>query len=369
MARGKLKKVEAEQNGRLVPRSFCGERYPWPLVVDLSDGLELVACYFVREKRRLETRHNKPYLKLVLGDRSGEIVAHVWDDADHWDPLCPAECVVGVRGRVALYQDRLQIKVDSLQPLHAEDEDLERLLPASTRDRAAMERELDALIASVGDSALRALLRRCVGKGSELGCGFRVHPAAKRNHHAYLCGLMEHSLSVAIACDRLAEHYTAQGFQVDRDLLVTGALLHDIGKLRELKALPANGYTTEGQLLGHIVLGIQMVAREAENVRDLPEDRLMLLEHLIASHQGKPEWDSPKVPQLVEALILHYADDLDAKLNQARSLLDGVAPGEWSAYDRSLERSLFLPPPLPGGEVEAVPPEEAVEMLIDLFRA
>jgi 3'-5' exoribonuclease len=140
--------------------------------------------------------------------------------------------------------------------------------------------------------------------------------------------------------------------------------------LRELKALPASGYTTAGQLLGHIVLGIQMVAREAEEVRDLPEERLMLLEHLIASHQGKPEWDSPKKPQLVEALILHYADDLDAKLNQARALLQNVAPGEWSAYDRSLERSLFQPPALlAGGEVEVVPVEEAREMLIDLFRA
>jgi 3'-5' exoribonuclease len=356
---------------RLVPRSFCGERYPWPLVVDLSDGLELIACYFVREKRRLETRQNKPYLKLILGDRSGEITANIWDDADRWDALCPEDGVVGVRGRVGVYQDRLQIRVEAIEPLEAEDEDLERLLPASPRDRAVMERELDALIASVKEPSLRTLLRRCLGKGSAIGRGFRIHPAAKRHHHAYLCGLLEHSLSVTTICDTLAAHYQEQGMVVDRDLLVTGALLHDIGKLRELKALPASGYTNEGQLLGHIVLGIQIVAAEATTVRDLAEDRLLLLQHLIASHQGKPEWDSPRKPQLVEAMILHYADDLDAKLHQARALLRDVAPGEWSPYDRGLERAFFqAPPQLPsGGEVEAVSSEEAVEMLIDLFRA
>jgi 3'-5' exoribonuclease len=275
-----------------------------------------------------------------------------------------------VRGRVAVYQDRLQLKIEAIEPLDAEGDDLARLLPASKRDRAVMEKELDALVGSVQDEALRTLLRRCLGKTGALGREFRVHPAAKRNHHAYLCGLLEHSLSVATACDRLASHYREQGIAVDRDLLVAGALLHDIGKLRELKPLPSGGYTTEGQLLGHIVIGIQMVAREADGVPDLGEERLMLLQHLIASHQGKPEWDSPKVPQMIEAILLHYADDLDAKLNQARALLEDVEPGGWSAYDRSLERSLFQPPARRAdGEADAVEPQEAVDVLIDLFRA
>jgi 3'-5' exoribonuclease len=325
------------------PRAFCGDRYPWPLVAELSDGFDLVGCFFVREKKRLETRQNKPYLRLQLGDRTGEITAFIWDDAERWDALCPADGVVGVRGRVSLYQERLQLKIDAIEALEPDGDDLELLLPSSPRDRAAMEKELDALVASVADEALRALLRRLVGRSTATGREYRVHPAAMRNHHAYLCGLMEHSLSVAAACDRLAGHYREQGFEVDRDLLVTGALLHDIGKLRELRALPANGYTDEGRLLGHIVIGIGIVEREAARVAGLADDRLLLLQHLIASHQGRPEWDSPKVPQMVEALILHYADDLDAKLVQARSLLRDVAPGEWSAYDRSLERSLFHP--------------------------
>ncbi len=360
----------SDTDNRLEPRAFCGEDWPWPLVSELADGLDVTACYIVREKRKLETRQNKPYLKLTLGDRSGHIGANIWDDIEHWDPLCTEDDVVGVRGRVGLYQDRLQLKIQSIEPLRADGDTLERLLPTTPQDRPKMEHQLDALIASVGDAPLRELLRRCLGEASELGRGYRVHPAAKRNHHAYLAGLLEHSLSVAAICDHLAAHYREQGFAVDRDLLVSGALLHDLGKLRELRALPSSGYTTEGQLLGHIVLGMQIITREAAEVAAFADDRLLLLQHLIASHQGKPEWSSPKVPQLIEAMILHYADDLDAKLNQARSLLDGVTPGEWSAYDRNLERSLFQPPALPRSEeVEPVSPDEAAELLIDLFRS
>lgn len=355
---------------RRSPRAFCAGCVPWPLIRELAEGAEVTACYLVLERRRGDTKQGKPYLSLRLGDRSGSIEAKVWDDAERLEPLCEPTTVVGVRGRTSLYNERLQLTVQLLEPLEPEDGDLAYLLPASPRERATMERELEALIASVEDTALAILLRRCLGKGTALGRAFRAHPAAKRNHHAYVGGLLEHSVSVAAACDRLAAHYREQGFRVDRDLLVAGALLHDVGKLRELEAPPRLGYTTEGRLLGHIVLGIQMIAHEAAAIEDLPADRLLLLQHLIASHQGKPEWDSPKVPQLVEALILHYADDLDAKLNPVRALLEDVPPGEWSDYDRGLERSFFQPPALPpAGDVEPVAAEEAVGLLMDLFRS
>jgi 3'-5' exoribonuclease len=350
------------------PFAFCGG--PWPLIESLADGDDVTAAYVVHECRRSDTKSGKPYLRLLLGDRSGTIQAMVWDDAERLEPVCAAESVVGVRARVGSWQDQLQLTLQSVEPLRAGPGDMEYLFPSSPRPREAMEKELEALVATVADPALKKLLRRCVGKGTELGRAFRVHPAAKRNHHAYLCGLLEHSLSVATAADRLAGHYRATGMRLDRDLLVTGALLHDIGKIRELKGYPSIGYTTEGQLLGHIVIGIQLVTKEAAAVPELPAERLLLLQHLIASHQGKPEWDSPKVPQLLEALILHYADDLDAKLNQAGSLLAGVESGGWSSYDRNFARSFFRPPPsMPRtAEVEPVPAEEAVELLMDLFR-
>lgn len=327
----------------LDPRTFCGDAYPWPLISELVDGSDVTACYLVLESRRAETKQNKPFLRLVLGDRTGSIDAVVWDDADRLEPVCAAESVVGVRARVQSYNDRLQLRVSAAQPLTVEGAEYERFLPASPRPLELMERELDALAASISDPGLVKLLRRCVGRGTKMGRAYRSHPAAKRNHHAYVGGLLEHSISVASSCSRLAEHYAGQGVAIDRDLLVTAAILHDIGKLRELSGYPSNAYTTEGKLLGHIVIGMQIVADEAAAVTELGDERRLLLLHLIASHQGKPEWDSPRVPQLMEAILLHYADDLDAKLNQAGSVLAGVEPGGWSAYDRSLERSMFRP--------------------------
>jgi 3'-5' exoribonuclease len=232
-----------------------------------------------------------------------------------------------------------------------------------------MAKELDLLADTLADPALRVLVQRLTGRKTAVGQQFRLHPAAKKNHHAYLGGLMEHSLSVAKAADALCAHYEKQGARVDRDVLLAGALLHDVGKVRELAAARAIAYTDEGQLLGHIVIGLQMVAREAEQVPGLDPHRLLHLQHLIASHQGRHEWASPKVPQTLEALILHYADDLDSKMNPAISLLRDVQGGGWAPYDRALDRALFQPPEFPAnGQVEPVPAAEVVEVVLDMFR-
>lgn len=350
-------------------RAFCGDGFPWPWIADLSDGDEVTACYVVHERRRALTKRQKPYLTLTLGDRTGTIEAKVWDDVERWEALCDADGFIGVHGQCGLFRDEIQLTIRLVEPLHVDGADLEFFLPASPRDRDGMERELNALLGSVEDVGLHALLRRCLGKKSSLGRAFRVHPAAKRNHHAYLGGLLEHSLSVAAICDRLAEHYHSLDAKLDRDLLITGALLHDVGKIRELRSSSGFGYTTEGQLLGHIVIGIQVVGRAADEVDELSPERLLLLQHLIASHQGKPEWNSPRVPQMLEAMLLHYADDLDSKMNPVAALLAGVPAGGWSDYHRGLARSFFQPPALPaGGEVEPVAADEAVELMIDFFR-
>jgi 3'-5' exoribonuclease len=351
----------------LTPRAFC-RVVPWPLIRDLSDGDEVIACFLVHESRRAESKNNKPYLRMTLGDASGTIDAFVWDEVERWEPVCVVDAIVGVRGRVGVFQERLQLKVHSVETLRADPADLELLLPVSPRPREEMESELDALMDSIRDRGLRKLLRRTLGRATELGRLYRSHPAAKRNHHAYVAGLMEHSLSVAGACDRLVAHYRTQGVELDRDLLVSGALLHDIGKVKELRPPPASGYTTEGRLLGHIVMGIQMIAREAETVQELTGERLLLLQHLIASHQGRPEWDSPRTPQMREALVLHYADDLDAKMNAVGQLLSGVEAGDWTAYDRSFARSFYQPPPPGTGAIEAAAPPETAGPVFDLFR-
>lgn len=345
-------------------RAFSGT-LPWPLIESLQEGDEVIACYLVRESRRLQTKNNQPYLRIVLQDRTGTIDAMVWEDVERWEELCLPRSVVGVRGRVSLYQDRPQLRISSIEPLEVVAEEMTYLVPSSKRDPEAMERELDAQIASVRDRALRTLLRRCLGRESELGRLFREHPAATRNHHAYLYGLLEHSLSVAGICQRLVEHYQEQGVHLDRDLLITGALLHDLGKVQELEGAPVPSYTTAGRLLGHIVIGIEIVGREGARIKGLDPERLLLVQHLIASHQGRPEWDSPRVPQLLEALVLHYADDLDAKVNQIGAVLAGTEPGTWTAYDRSFERSFFLPESTEeGGNGRGALPSDGV---IDLF--
>jgi 3'-5' exoribonuclease len=189
----------------------------------------------------------------------------------------------------------------------------------------------------VKDDGLRVLLHSLLGAGTDTGDAFRLAPAAKQNHHAYLGGLLEHTLSVVRVCDLLASHY---GAAIDRDLLIAGALLHDLGKVREIGARAGFPYTDEGKLLGHILIGLQMVDDAAAAVASLHSSRLLLLQHLIASHQGRYEWQSPREPRTIEALVLHYADDLDAKLNQAGALLDAVPVG-WTAYDRSFARDFL----------------------------
>ncbi|HSJ07393.1 MAG TPA: HD domain-containing protein, partial [Longimicrobiales bacterium] len=312
------------------PRDWIGDaEYPWPPALGIPDGEPVVACYTVNQVAVGRTRTNAPFLRLQLADAHGPVEARMWDDVDVvMDHVRPGT-YIGVRGCMETYQDQRQLRIEQLGMLAIELDDLVLFLPRSARPAERMDAELKALVGSVADTGLRALLERLLGADTEIGHAFRLAPAAKQNHHAYLGGLLEHTLSMATVCDLLAGHY---GSAIDRDLLIAGALLHDIGKTREIGARGGFPYTDEGKLLGHILLGLQMVADAAAHVSDLPPQRLLLLQHLIASHQGRHEWQSPREPRTLEALILHYADDLDAKLNQAGSLLDAVHAG-WTAYD------------------------------------
>jgi 3'-5' exoribonuclease len=320
------------------PREWIGAApFPWPPVLSSADGEAVVACFSVSSVAVGRTRTNAPFLKLQLADAYGVVDARMWDDVDAVaDHLRPGS-YIGVRGCMETYQDQRQLRIDQLGILAIELDDLLLFLPRSSRPAEVMDAELDACIDSVGDDALRALLRALLDRDSEIGRAYRLAPAAKQNHHAYLGGLLEHTLSVARVCDMLADHYRGG---IDRDLLIAGALLHDIGKIREIGARGGFPYTDEGKLLGHILLGLQMVADAAAAVPELKPARLLLLQHLIASHQGRYEWQSPREPRILEGLLLHYADDLDAKFNQASALVNAVAGG-WTAYDRGFARDFL----------------------------
>lgn len=320
------------------PEEWIGDaEFPWPPTLGIPDGDPVVACFTVNNVSVGRTRTGAPFLKLQLADAHGALEARMWNDVEPVMDRIRTGSYVGVRGCMETYQDQRQLRVDALGLLAIELDDLVLFLPRSTRSPERMDAELAALINSVSDPSLRSLLELLLGPRTETGHAFRLAPAAKQNHHAYLGGLLEHTISVASLCDMLATHY---GDAIDRDLLLAGALLHDLGKIREIGARGGFPYTDEGKLLGHILLGLQMVADAAGALPDFPPQRLLLLQHLVASHQGRYEWQSPREPRILEALLLHYADDLDAKMNQAGNLVSGVLAG-WTAYDRSLGRDFL----------------------------
>jgi 3'-5' exoribonuclease len=365
------------------PREWIGERpFPWPPTLSLADQDEVSACFTIQSFSVGRTRSDAPFLRLQLSDCYGRVEARMWDNVDDVAGSLRTGMYVGVRGRLERFQEERQLRVEELAPLAVGLDDLVLFLPRSARSPDQMDAELSALIASVADAPLRTLLEAMLGAHTDTGHAFRLAPAAKQNHHAYLGGLLEHTLSMARVCVLLADHY---GAALDRDLLIAGALLHDIGKVREIGARAGFPYTDEGKLLGHILIGLQMVAEAASNVPELAHSRLLLLQHLIASHQGRYEWQSPREPRTLEALVLHYADDLDAKMAQAGALL-GAIDGGWSAYDRSLGRDFLRhvlgpdpapddrplrpqtpPPPPPAESSTADPSGSAALDTLDLF--
>jgi len=319
------------------PREWVrGGAFPWPAPNALEAGRRLAACYAVNGIDAVRAAGADPVFRLDLSEARGTIEAWapeaVVSDSADW--LRPG-AYVGVRGTVQVDGARVAVQVTALGPLRVELDDLDLFLPGSSRDPDVMEEELSELVGSIRDRPLAHLLALLLGPESEIGQGFRLAPAATRHHHAYLRGLLEHTLSVARFCDAIAAQCEPA---VDRDLLVTAALLHDIGKVGEIGARAGFPYTEEGRLLGHILIGLRMVGNAARAVPGLLPDRLLRLEHMIAAHQGRYEWQSPREPQTREALILHHADNLDAKLARTRAGLEAHGPAWPQSGGRDAKR-------------------------------
>jgi 3'-5' exoribonuclease len=321
-------------------------------VADLKEGDRFEDLFLIKNVKLGETRAGKPYLVLTVMDKSGEVSGPVWDNVLPLQKICLAGEVVQLTGTVQSYRDTLQLRIDGVNQVPRTEIDPGHFYPTSPRNLREMADEVQNLVQSVGNPFLKKLLSHFFKK-SDWWPNFQEAPAAKGIHHAYIGGLLEHSLSVAKIADFLARHYEG----VDRSLLLAGALLHDIGKLEELKM--EGGlveYTVRGRLKGHLVIGSEMVAKAAENIRDFPEELLEQLQHLILSHHGRQEFGSPAVPMTVEAFILSFLDDLDAKMNiteQLRRKMDNKEMS-WTDYQRSLERYLYL------GGFEKKEPEEEI---------
>ncbi|MBU0959896.1 MAG: HD domain-containing protein [Proteobacteria bacterium] len=311
-------------------------------VKDLQEGDRVDDLFLVKSSRLAETRAGKPYLQLAVMDRSGEITGPIWERAEELAPHCQSGSFIHLQGLVQSYRQQLQLKIDALQPWPRDEVCFADFVPSCSKNREEMAGQLQCLVRSVDNPYLKKLLNRFLKK-EPMWQRFQESPAAKGIHHAYLGGLLEHSLSVAVLAETIAAHYPG----VDRSLLITGALLHDVGKVEELQMdLALIEYTSRGRLKGHLVMGSEMVAAEAAGIKDFPGELLEQLQHLILSHHGRQEFGSPTVPMTIEAFLLSFLDDLDAKMNLMEQLRANMTESglQWTEYQRSLERFLYLSP-------------------------
>lgn len=325
-------------------------------VDSLKEGQQVDELFLVKSVRLAETRAGKPYLSLVFADRSGEIGGPAWDNAEALEKICAPGRVVRVCGAVQTYRDQLQLKVDHIEAVAQQDLRMNDFMAASNRTPAAMESELAQLLGEIADPFISRLLHK-IFRETEVGERFQHAPAAKGIHHAYRGGLLEHSLSMARVAMLLADHYRT----LNKDLVIAGALLHDIGKTVELHSqVGVIDYTDIGRLKGHVVIGSEFIAGVAEEIEDFPKDSLTHLQHLVLSHHGRQEFGSPVVPMTAEAILLSFIDDMDAKMSLVQQLSNKLKSGgpAWSDYQRSLERYILLNPATRNNDTNEIQAED-----------
>lgn len=306
-------------------------------VRDLKVG-NRVEDLFVLRKKELKEYDGKKFLKLELGDNSGRVDAVMWDEAERFYANAEVGNIVEARGNITTYRDSLQINLESLRKADRKIE-LKDFLPASEHDLDELLVRFKNKASSVKNRPLRALMENLVDDSS-LMQRLRQAPGGKLWHHSYLGGLLEHTLSVAEICEKAVSLYKL----VDRDLLITGALVHDIGKINQYSTSGFIDYTDEGRLVGHIVSGYEIIAKKIETIKDFPEGLSLQLKHLILSHQGELEMASPVVPQTLEAIILHYADEMDAKAGAFTHIIkrEKNKDKKWSDWVPLIKRFIYL---------------------------
>jgi 3'-5' exoribonuclease len=309
-----------------------------PFVSDLKANQVITTTFLVHGKDVRQKKSGEPYLSLLLGDRTGDVDAKMWDNVAEVMETFERDDFVKVKGLLQVFQNRLQLTVHKMARVLDADVNFADYFPASERDPAEMFAELRCIIAGINNPHLRGLLETFMSD-EPLALMYRQAPAAKQVHHAFLGGLIEHVLSLCNLARMLATHYK----YVDIDLLLTGVILHDVGKVAELTYDRSFGYSTEGQLVGHIGIGLRFLHEKLQRLPDFPPKLRVLLEHMILSHHGELEYGSPKLPQFPEALLLHHLDNLDSKMECMRALVakDRLVEGCWTAYNPSLERSVL----------------------------
>ncbi len=326
--------------------------HPW--IKDIKENDKIQGLYLVKMKKQGVTRKGTPFLSLTLSDRTGELDAKVWERADVFSPLFKEGDILEVAGYAASYRNEIQLTVSNLRvPDQIEDRTV--FLESTPKDVAEMMRSLKDVLNAIEDRNLKGLVNRFLSDRPFLSL-FKQAPAAKNFHHAYLGGLLEHTLAVC----RMAQSVVGLYANLDGDLLLVGAFLHDIGKIREFQFDRKIDYSGEGRLLGHLMLGVAMLDEKLSVMKGFPPELALKLKHLILSHHGEYEYGSPKRPKFPEAFALHLIDDLDAKMNGLSRIMErDRQEGGWTDFNRLFGRYLLkgsLEDSMP--EAESVPVEE-----------
>ena len=298
----------------------------------------ITSSFVVISKQVKPKKTGEPYLALTIGDRTGQLEAKMWDNVEDAIDAFEQDDFLKVKGLVNKYKNRFQLTIHKVRRLGDSEIDFTDYLPKTSKNIDELWKSLKEFVNSINDPHLNGLLRAFLDD-PEIGQAYRNAPAAKTLHHAYIGGLLDHVVSLFRSCDLVCRNYP----QINRDLLLAGAFLHDIGKIHELTYQRSFTYTTRGQLLGHMVIELDMLKEKILLVPGFPPELGILLEHLIISHHGQYEFGSPKLPMFPEALLLHYLDDLDSKMESMRAHFEREADLEnpWTSYNASLGRPLL----------------------------
>lgn len=302
----------------------------------LRDGDRITEIYLCKSKATALTKNGKEYENVVMQDQSGSIDCKIWEPGsfgiDEFEPMDYVE----VTGRVSVYNGNLQFTIERARKCDEGEYDPKNYVPCSKKNIDEMYQELLKLISSLQNTYLKTMAESFFVKDEAFAKAFKMKSAAKSIHHGFVGGLLEHTLSVAKLCDMFANHYPI----LNRDLVVTAAIFHDIGKVKELSSFPANDYTDDGQLLGHIVIGAEMIHEAAKEIEGFPVKLEAELKHCILAHHGELEYGSPKKPALVEAIALSYADVLDARMETCTELFEGTDNAGWLGFNRALDTNI-----------------------------
>jgi len=306
-------------------------------ITDIKAGDRVDDIFVLSEKILSQKRDGNNFLNVILSDKTGTIKGVVWDNVDQIAVGITSGDFAHVNGSVSDYRGTLQVVIKKMDPISPDMIDPSDFLPQTSRDIEGMFERLIKITETIKTDYLKALIDAFF-KDKEFVNKFKTAPAAKKMHHAYIGGLLEHTLSMVSLADKIAGHYSG----IDRDLLLSGTILHDIGKIDEFEYQFKIDYSDKGRLLNHIVIGLKMVDDKLPGIEHFPEDQVLLLKHLIVSHHGTREFGSPEPPKTIEAVLLNYIDEIDSKVSGIRDFIASEDTDEtWTSYHRLLERHFF----------------------------